>query len=99
MSENELKRDLGIKEVFAISGGAMISSGIFVLPSVVYGKAGPAILIAYLLAAVLVIPALFSKTELATAMPKSGGTYFSSPGASAPSSGRSPASPVGFPSP
>ena len=73
---DKLKRELGVKEVFAISSGAMISSGIFVLPAVVYSKAGPSMILSYLIAAVLVIPALFSKAELSTAMPKSGGTYF-----------------------
>lgn len=75
-SSHELKRSLGTKEVFAIATGAMISSGIFVLPAVVYLKAGPSILIAYLLASLFIIPSMFSKAELATAMPKSGGTYF-----------------------
>ena len=54
----------------------MISSGLFILPAVVYLKAGPSILISYLIAALLVIPAMLSKAELATAMPKSGGSYF-----------------------
>lgn len=73
---HKLKRSLGTKEVFAIATGAMISSGIFVLPAVVYLKAGPSILTAYLLASLFIIPSMFSKAELATAMPKSGGTYF-----------------------
>ena len=76
MFEGKLKRALGLLDVFAIASGAMISSGLFILPAVVYSKAGPAILLAYFLAAVLVVPALLSKTELATAMPKSGGAYF-----------------------
>ncbi len=76
MFEGRLKRALGLVEVFSIASGAMISSGLFILPAVVYDKAGPAIILAYLLAAILVIPALLSKTELATAMPKSGGAYF-----------------------
>ncbi|MFP4362480.1 MAG: amino acid permease [Spirochaetia bacterium] len=71
-----LKKDLGTKEVFAISAGAMISSGIFVLPAVVFLKAGPLIILAYLLSAIFVVPALFAKAELSTAMPKSGGDYF-----------------------
>ncbi len=54
----------------------MISSGLFVLPAVTYLKAGPSIIAAYFLSAVFVIPALFSKAELATAMPKAGGVYF-----------------------
>lgn len=54
----------------------MISSGLFILPAIAFARTGPAVIIAYLLAALLVIPALLSKAELATAMPKAGGTYF-----------------------
>jgi APA family basic amino acid/polyamine antiporter len=71
-----LKKELGTLEVFSISAGAMISSGLFVLPAVVYGIGGPSIILAYILAAIIIIPAMFSKAELATAMPKSGGVYF-----------------------
>ena len=71
-----MKRTLGILDIFSLASGAMISSGLFILPAIVYLKAGPGIIIAYFLAAFLVIPALFAKTELATAMPKSGGAYF-----------------------
>ena len=72
----ELKKQLGFKAVFSISSGAMISSGLFVLPSIVYADIGPSVIAAYFLAALFVIPAMFAKTELATAMPKSGGVYF-----------------------
>ena len=75
-SEQDLRKSLGTKEVFSIAAGAMISTGLFVLPAVVYLKAGASILTAYLFASILVIPAMFSKAELATAMPKSGGDYF-----------------------
>ncbi len=71
-----LKKELGIVEVFSISSGAMISSGLFVLPAVVYQKAGPSIILSYILAALIVVPAMLSKAELTTAMPKSGGVYF-----------------------
>ncbi|MCK5805506.1 MAG: amino acid permease [Lentisphaeria bacterium] len=54
----------------------MISSGLFVLPGIAYAEIGPASFLAYLLASILVIPAMLSKAELATAMPKAGGTYF-----------------------
>ncbi len=78
MSEDlqEMKKTLGGLEVFAISTGAMISSGLFILPALVYRIGGPAIILAYLLAALLVVPAMLSKAELATAMPKAGGIYF-----------------------
>jgi len=72
----KLKRELGALEVFAIATGAMISSGLFVLPSIAFNKTGPSVFLAYLAASIMIIPALVSKAELSTAMPKSGGTYF-----------------------
>lgn len=71
-----LKKALGVREVFSIAAGAMISSGLFVLPGVLYEMTGPSTWMAYLLAAVLVLPALWGKAELGTAMPKAGGTYY-----------------------
>ena len=71
-----LARKLGFWGVFCIATGAMISSGLFVLPGLVYAEAGPAVVLSYALAGLMVIPALMSKAELVTAMPKSGGTYF-----------------------
>jgi len=71
-----LKKELGVLDVFSIAAGAMISSGLFILPAIAYSKAGPAVVLSYLLASILVIPSLLSKVELATAMPKAGGTYF-----------------------
>jgi len=55
--------------------GAMIGSGIFVLPALGYKKAGPAVIVAYILAGLVVLPPVLSKSEMATAMPESGGTY------------------------
>jgi amino acid transporter len=71
----ELERDLGVGAVFAISIGAMIGSGIFILPALALEIAGPAVILAYLLAGLLVVPAALSKSEMATAMPEAGGTY------------------------
>jgi amino acid transporter/mannitol/fructose-specific phosphotransferase system IIA component (Ntr-type) len=71
-----VKRQLKLWDVFAISSGAMISSGIFVLPGLAFSKSGPAMILAYVLAAILIIPTMLAKSELSTAMPKSGGTYF-----------------------
>ena len=71
-----LKKELGLAGVFCIAAGAMISSGIFVLPGLAFAKTGPAMILAYLLAGVLVVPAMLSKAELATAMPMAGGSYF-----------------------
>jgi amino acid transporter/nucleotide-binding universal stress UspA family protein len=71
----ELERDLGLPAVLAISIGAMIGSGIFILPALALEIAGPAVILAYALAGLLVVPAALSKSEMATAMPEAGGTY------------------------
>jgi len=71
-----LKKQLGLLDVFCVASGAMVSSGLFVLPALAYAKAGPAVILAYFLASLLVIPSVLSKAELATAMPRAGGTYF-----------------------
>lgn len=71
-----LKKQLGLIDVFSIAAGAMISSGLFVLPGIAFANAGPAAVISYLLAGLLMIPSVLAKAELATAMPKSGGSYF-----------------------
>ncbi len=71
----ELERDLGLPSVLAISIGAMVGSGIFILPALALGIAGPAVIVAYALAGLLVVPAALSKSEMATAMPEAGGTY------------------------
>jgi len=72
----KLKKELGTLAIFSVAAGAMISSGLFVLPGLAFAKAGPAVILAYLLASLMVIPSLLSKAELSTAMPKAGGTYF-----------------------
>ena len=74
--EECLKRELGLLDIFCIASGAMISSGLFILPGLAYSKAGTAVILSYAIASLLVIPAVLSKAELSTAMPKAGGTYF-----------------------
>jgi len=71
----KLERDLGIIQISAISVGAMVGSGIFILPALALDMAGPAVVLAYFLAGLLVLPAALSKSEMATAMPEAGGTY------------------------
>jgi len=71
-----LKRELGVIDIFCIASGAMISSGLFILPGIAFADAGPSILLSYMIASLLVIPAMLTKIELSTAMPKAGGTYF-----------------------
>jgi len=73
---SELKRDLKLYDLFSIAAGAMISSGLFILPGLAYAKSGTMVIAAYFLAGLLIIPSILSKAELTTAMPKSGGTYY-----------------------
>jgi len=75
-NDMKLKRDLGLLSVFCIASGAMISSGIFILPGLAYSKAGPAAIICYLLAGLLCLPGMLSLAEMTTAMPKAGGDCF-----------------------
>jgi amino acid transporter/mannitol/fructose-specific phosphotransferase system IIA component (Ntr-type)/nucleotide-binding universal stress UspA family protein len=70
-----LERRLGLGSVIAIAVSAMLGSGIFVLPGLAAAKAGPSVWLAYVVAGICVIPAALSKSELATAMPASGGSY------------------------
>lgn len=71
-----LRRSLGLRHVFVLSTGAMISSGLFLLPGLAAAKAGPAAILAYFLAGLFAIPAMLSIAELSTAMPKAGGAYY-----------------------
>ena len=73
---SNLKKQLGLTQLFCIASGAMISSGLFVLPGIAFALVGPAMLLSYLIASILMLPVLLSKVELVTAMPKSGGNYF-----------------------
>jgi APA family basic amino acid/polyamine antiporter len=75
MVSDDLDRSLGLYPTMMISMGAMIGSGIFVLPALGFEFAGPSVILAYVLAALVVLPAALSKAEMATAMPQSGGTY------------------------
>jgi len=76
MTDKNLKKHLKLPAVFAFGIGPMLSSGIFLLPGMVYAKVGPAAILAYFVAGLLIIPSLLSKAELATAMPRAGGTYY-----------------------
>ncbi|RKZ33983.1 hypothetical protein DRQ33_03125 [bacterium] len=73
---SHLKRKLGTFDVFSIAAGAMISSGIFILPGLAHSQAGPAAAFSYLLAGCLAATGVLSQAELASAMPRAGGTYF-----------------------
>lgn len=75
-SGHRLKKELGLLDVYVIALGPMLSSGFFLLPGLAAAKTGPSVVLAYFLAGLLVLPAMLSKAELATAMPRAGGTYY-----------------------
>lgn len=74
--ENDLKKKLSFIDVFSLAAGAMISSGIFILPGLAYSQAGPAVIFAYTLAGLLALTGVLSVAELSTAMPRAGGDYY-----------------------
>ncbi|MDX1568453.1 MAG: amino acid permease [Longimicrobiales bacterium] len=72
----ELERTLGLKEAFAIGVGTMIGAGIFVFPGMAAGEAGPAAAVSFGIGAVIALLVALPASELATAMPESGGGYY-----------------------
>lgn len=73
---SQLKKSIGAFGVFSIASGAMISSGIFILPGLAYSKAGSALFLSYFLAGCMGLFGMLSMLELTTAMPKAGGDYY-----------------------
>lgn len=76
MTEAALRRELNLLNVFCITAGAMISAEIFILPGIAYAKAGPAVVLSFLVAGVIALPTMLSAAELVSAMPKAGGIYY-----------------------
>ena len=75
-SDQELARDLGFLEAYTLGLGTMIGAGIFVLPGIVAESAGPASMISFVIGGVVALLAALSLSELATGMPKAGGSYY-----------------------
>ncbi|HZD22914.1 MAG TPA: APC family permease, partial [Acidimicrobiia bacterium] len=71
----QLQRRLGLYAVFAVSLGAMVGSGILVLPGLAFDVGGPSISLAFLIAGLIVVPVALAMSEMATAIPRAGGTY------------------------
>lgn len=71
-----LEKRLGLLDVYTICVGAMFASGFFFLPGIAAANAGPSVVLAYAISAVLMVPAMYSIAELSSAMPRAGGAYF-----------------------
>ncbi|WP_336364359.1 APC family permease [Halalkalicoccus salilacus] len=72
----ELERTLGLSGGLAIGIGTMIGAGIFVFPGLAAGRAGPAAAGSFAIGAIIALLVALPASELATAMPKSGGGYY-----------------------
>ncbi|MCU4742602.1 amino acid permease [Natronoglomus mannanivorans] len=72
----ELARDLGFLEAYTLGLGTMIGAGIFVLPGIVAESAGPASMVSFMIGGVVALLAALSLSELATGMPRAGGSYY-----------------------
>ena len=72
----ELERTLGLTGGLAIGIGTMIGAGIFVFPGLAAGEAGPAAAGSFAIGGIIALLVALPASELATAMPKSGGGYY-----------------------
>lgn len=72
-SDRQLRRDLGFQQLFFLSFGSIIGSGWLFATLSAGAVAGPAALISWVIAAVLVIFIALNYAEVATMMPRSGG--------------------------
>ncbi|OYR58528.1 APC family permease [Halorubrum halodurans] len=74
--EGELERTIGLSGGLAIGIGTMIGAGIFVFPGLAAENAGPAASLSFAIGGVVALLVALPTSELATAMPRSGGGYF-----------------------
>ncbi len=72
----ELERTLGLTGGLAIGIGTMIGAGIFVFPGLAGGQVGTAATVSFAIGGVVALLVALPTSELATAMPKSGGGYY-----------------------
>jgi len=72
----ELERTIGLSGGLAIGIGTMIGAGIFVFPGLAGGEIGAAAAASFAVGGVIAILVALPTSELATAMPRSGGGYY-----------------------
>jgi basic amino acid/polyamine antiporter, APA family len=73
--KKSLKRQLGALQLTMLGIGAIIGTGIFVLTSVAANSAGPAMMISFIIAAVVCGLAALAYAELASMVPVAGSAY------------------------
>ena len=72
----QLERTIGLAGGLSIGIGTMIGAGIFVFPGLAAGNAGPAAALSFAIGGVIALLVALPASELATAMPRSGGGYY-----------------------
>jgi APA family basic amino acid/polyamine antiporter len=70
-----LKREVGVFGATMMGVGSMVGAGVFVSIGIATGLAGPAVLLAIALAALVATCNALSSAQLAASLPVSGGTY------------------------
>ena len=74
-NQTQLRRALGLFDATAISVGAIIGAGIFVVIGIVAGLAGPSVIVSIVLAGVIASFSALSFAQLSAYMPREGGGY------------------------
>ncbi|WP_416674492.1 amino acid permease [Egbenema bharatensis] len=71
-----LVREMGLFNALAIGLGTMLGAGIFVLSGTAAQEAGPAAAVSFAIAGLICLPISMTVSELVTAMPQEGGSYY-----------------------
>lgn len=75
LQKNVLRRELGLFGATMMGLGSIVGTGVFVSIGVAAGAAGPSVILAIVLAAIVATCNAFSSAQLAATHPVSGGTY------------------------
>ena len=75
MPHNQLVRSLGLLDILMVGIAAMIGGSIFVLTGPAIGLAGSAVIIAFIINAIITLFTAMAYAELGSAMPEAGGGY------------------------
>src|SRR3954469_7323820 len=73
--EHKLKRSLTWAHLIFLGVGAIVGTGILVLIGTAAGKAGPAMILSFVIAGAICAPAAPAYAEVATMIPASGSAY------------------------
>jgi basic amino acid/polyamine antiporter, APA family len=74
-SHNQLVRSLGLLDILMVGVAAMIGGSIYVLTGPAIGLAGSAVIVAFILNAIITLFTAMAYAELGSAMPEAGGGY------------------------